>query len=46
MADAKESVTITMPLYRWLLLVGSLSNLADQSWYDMLVDKVLDVVEP
>ncbi len=46
MIDVKEPVTITMPLYRWFMLIGALGNLADQSWYDLLVDKVLDKVQP
>lgn len=46
MSDAKEQVSITMPLYRWLMLVGVLGNLADQSWYDTLADQVLDKVQP
>jgi hypothetical protein len=44
--DAKENITITMPLYRWLMLVGALANLPDQSWYDTLIDQVLNAVSP
>jgi hypothetical protein len=44
--DAKENVTVTMPLYRWLMLIGALANLPDQSWWDALVDQVLTVVGP
>lgn len=44
--DAKEQVTITLPLWRWLMLVGALSNLPDQSWYDTVADQVLNVVGP
>ena len=45
-SDTKQPVTITMPLYCWLMLVGALGNMADSSWYDGLVDKILDQVQP
>ena len=43
---AKEPLSITMPLYRWLMLIGALGNLPDQSWYDQLVDQVMNAVQP
>ena len=46
MTDAKEELTITMPLYKWLMLIGATSALADGTWYDTLVDQVFAAVGP
>lgn len=46
MTDIKQTVTITMPLYRWLMLLGALGNMTDQAFYDRLADQILDVVQP
>lgn len=46
MTDVKEQVTITLPLYEWLLLLGAIANLADESSYARLADQVLGQVQP
>lgn len=46
MSDAKEELTITMPLYKWLMLLGVLDNIAAPGYYEALADQIMAAVQP
>lgn len=43
---ATHPVSITMPLYRWLMLLGALAAMNDPQWFDALADQILDMMQP